>query len=204
MLRLLSAALVVAALLWPALPASAETRFTALLTGDQQVPTPVVSNAIGTASLRLNDARTRLEIVVQLAGVDLDGTLTPGTDSDDVFAMHIHSGGPGVNGNVVFGFILPDNDTSGDLSIDAANGLLTSGWDAAEGQLTTLTAELPNLFAGDLYFNVHTVANSPGEIRGAILLSNSVPGLGLPGQIALALLLLGVSWLRLSRDRTPG
>jgi hypothetical protein len=192
------AALPATLLLCPA-GASAETRFTSLLTGDQQ-PVPVVTDAVGTATLLLNDEQTRLEIELQITGLDLDGTVTPGTGDDNVFAMHIHV----LPIDIVFGLMTPNSDLNGDLTIDAANGLVTSGWDMNEGNGTTLTAQLPNLFAGNLYFNVHTSAHPDGEIRGAILLADSVPGLPLAGLVALAALLLGASRWTLSRDGVPG
>ena len=142
----------------------ATTDFTSSLTGDQEVP-PVSTNAFGSALLRLNDAMDRLEILVSVFGLDFIGA-TPDT-SDDITAFHIHVGAPGVNGPVVFGFISPNSDTDSELEL-FANGLggtLSSGWDLDEG----LGASLVDLFNGDLYFNVHTVGNPAGEIRGQII-----------------------------------
>ena len=142
----------------------ATTDFTSSLTGDQEVPTPIVTNAFGSALLRLNETMDRLEILVSVFGLDFIGA-TPDTN-DDITMFHIHVGPPGVNGPVVFGFISPNSDTDNELTL-FANGLggtISSGWDLDEG----LDDSLDDLFNGNLYFNVHTVANPGGEIRGQI------------------------------------
>ena len=160
--------------------AAATLMFSAALDGAQEVPLPTGSAATGMALLELNDAQTRLEISIQLNGLDLDGLQTASPD-DDVVGLHIHRGGFGVNGPVVFGFIGPNNDLNADLLIDPLAGLVTSAWDLNEGNATTLAAELPSLFSEGLYFNVHTPAFPAGEIRGQILQVPEPAMLGLMG-----------------------
>ena len=151
------------------LESKAVTLFSANFSGEQENP-PVTSSASGTAQLSLNDAMDRLEINIQLFGLDLDGNQTPDGD-DDVVALHIHRAPVGSNGPVVFGLISPNNDTSvpPDLMIDPVAGTLFSAWDLTEGNNTTLADELVNLFSSGLYFNVHTPGNPSGEIRGQIV-----------------------------------
>ena len=172
--------------------AQAISMFQAMLTGDQEVPS-VATSASGFASLTLNDAQTRLEITLQLFGLDLDGSQTPGDTSDDVTALHIHRAPAGANGPIVFGLIAPDQD----LNDGPIAGTVTSAWDVSEGNGTTLAAELPNLFADGLYLNVHTVTNPGGEIRGQItavvpepatvvLMGLGLVGLGYAGRRKLA------------------
>lgn len=167
--------------------ANAATNFTVTFSGDQEVPA-VVSTATGSGTLSLNDAENRLSILLSFTGIDLDGTQTADT-ADDLTGLHIHLGAAGTNGSVVFG--IPANDTSGDTLISAEFGSVASVWDEAEGNGTTLTDQLANLKAGNLYLNVHTTANPSGEIRGQILI-NPVPEpttglLSLVGIAALAL-----------------
>ena len=152
------------------LESKAVTLFSASFSGEQENP-PVTSSASGTAQLSLNDAMDRLEMNIQLFGLDLDGNQTPGDPNDDVVALHIHRAPVGINGPVVFGLISPNSDTSvpPDLMIDPVAGTLFSAWDLAEGNNTTLADELVNLFSSGLYFNVHTPGNSSGEIRGQIV-----------------------------------
>ena len=169
--------------------------FEATLDGGQEVP-PSGSSASGTATLELNAAQDRLEIMIQLFGLDLDGaqTLDPG---DDMIAGHIHAAAMGVNGPVVFGFLSPDNDTNGDLLIDAVAGTIFTGWDLNEGNGTTLAAQLPALFSSGLYFNIHTVDHPPGAIRGQILPRDPQ----VPAPATVLLLSTGLLLFRFSRVR---
>lgn len=161
--------LVTGLLLSLSIPSFASILFQADLTADQEVPTPGDVTASGSATLLLNDAMDRLEISIQLFGLDLDGLQTAADPSDDVTAAHIHSAPAGTNGAVVFGFINPNNDTNGDLVIDAVAGTIFSAWDLAEGLSTTLAAQLPNLLASGLYINVHTPSFPAGAIRGQVV-----------------------------------
>lgn len=166
--------------------------FDANLSGAQEVP-PVTSPASGSAELTLNDAQTELEILISIAGLDLDGNQTPGVDDDNVVAAHIHRAPAGTNGPVIFGFISPNSDTDNDLSIDAAAGTIFSVWDGAEGEGTTLTAELTNLMSSGLYLNIHTPAFPGGEIRGQI-----TPSVAIPEPAVLGLFGIGLVGLALS------
>lgn len=173
------------ALLLLAPAASAVQFFTADLDGSQEA-TPNASTATGSAVLTLNDAQTRLEISIQIVGLDLDGNQTPGDPDDDVTIAHIHRAPAGVNGPVAFGFIGPNNDLNGDLVIDPVAGTIFSAWDATEGNGTTLAAELANLFADGLYINIHTAAFPGGEIRGQIVPEPASAALLALGLLALA------------------
>ncbi len=166
--------------------------FTATLSGEQEVP-PVATPASGTATLELNDAQTRLEIMIELSGLDLNGLQTP-DPSDDVVAMHIHSAPPLVNGGVVFGLMGPNNDLNNDLVIDPVAGTVFSAWDLLEGNNTTLFAQLSSLLQGNLYLNFHTPDNPGGELRGQIV---QVPE---PG----SLLLMGLGLLGLAGTKRRG
>lgn len=150
-------------------PSAQGATFFARLTGDQERPNPITTSATGIGRAVLNTAQNRLEIFLQLFGVDLDGNQTPGNSLDNVTSAHIHRAPAGTNGPVVFGFISPNSDTNGDLVIDPVAGTIFTAWDLNEGNNTTLAAELSNLFNDGLYFNIHTQANMGGEIRGQII-----------------------------------
>ena len=147
--------------------------FVARLEGRQEVP-PNASRAKGFAAFVLNQEGTALRFFVFVTGLDFTGTQTadPG---DDLVAAHIHAPAPrGMNAGVVFGFFgLPFNDINpNDVVVTpfarGVGGTVFSKWDLAEGNNTTLAAQLPNILAGLSYINFHTDRFRGGEIRGQI------------------------------------
>lgn len=190
-------AVLLALALWPCASMAHTVRYVATLTGDQQTP-GVVTAASGFATLELNEAHDTLSMFVSIHGLDFVGA-TP-NPNDDVLAMHIHRGAPGTPGPVVFGLIGPNHDLDGDLAtlFDPAGlgGALSSAWDGAEGNGTTLAAELDNLANGMLYFNVHTPGNPGGEIRGQIVAASPVPVPAAAWLLGSALLGLAGRWRR--------
>jgi hypothetical protein len=171
-------------------PASAVTEFSATLTHDQEVSNPPIPNegSSGTAQFFLNDAQNAFSYHIQLFGLDLDGNQTPANPNDNVTRTHFHAAPAGVNGGIVFGQIDPSSTLRNDLDdlvVDPVAGTIDGVWDNAEGNGTTLGAQLANLFAHGLYFNVHTADHGGGEIRGQVLIvpepSTLVAGLALAG-----------------------
>jgi subtilisin family serine protease len=118
------------------------------LSGTNEVP-PVATTASGTVSLRYRPVSGVLsyEILVQVTN---DTTIT---------AAHIHQGGPGVNGPVLF-----------DLSPPGAPVNVTDqlAWD---GAVVLDSAQHDLLMAGELYVNVHTSVHPSGEVRANLLMS---------------------------------
>lgn len=176
---------IVAILAFAAAPAHAVTIFTAALTNDAEVPpaVPTLVNgqprpaSFGTATFELNDDQTALTFTVTVENIDFTGSQTD-DPNDDLTVAHLH-GGPNVTptttAGVVFGFIgTPFNDTMPTDTVvtpfaTGVGGTVTSKWDAPEGNNTTLTEQLENLFAGRVYINFHTVQFPAGEIRGALV-----------------------------------
>jgi len=149
-------------------------------TGD---PRPL---SFGTATFTLNDLQTELAMVATIFNIDVTGTQTADT-FDNLVAAHIHVGAPpGSNGPVRWGFFgAPDNDNNPDNLVvtpfaTGVGGTFTSIWDLPEGNSgTSLTSNLPGIFAGLAYINFHTVQFGGGEIRGQL---EAVPE---PGSLAL-------------------
>jgi len=142
-----------------------QRNYRARLTGDQQVPAPIDTPAIGQTLIHVSDDGTSLEVLVMVARIV------------DVIGAHIHLAPPGANGPIVASFI---PDTAG----FRANGALISTPINVEGVLVrgTITAAdlvgpldgqplkalIDAINSGNTYFNVHTSLHQPGEIRGLI------------------------------------
>lgn len=130
--------------------------FRATLTGAEEVP-PVTTIATGVADFVLE---TPTQLVYQLR-VD---------DIEDATAAHIHFGAPGVNGPVVVLLFQAEDPVSVAAPTTIATGTITAGDVNAvtgfDGSFASLLAEMR---AGNMYVNVHTTENPPGEIRGRIV-----------------------------------
>jgi len=113
------------------------------LSAAQELPAPsnVPDGASGTAEVSVDDSG----VVTATVGVsNLTGPAT---------AVHIHRGFAGATGPVIVGLSSSDGGTTWSVPADAE-------------PLTT--EEVYAFDRGELYFNVHTEANPPGEIRGQI------------------------------------
>jgi hypothetical protein len=129
---------------------SAQTHFTATLSGAQENP-PVTTTASGTGAFTLNDTWTELRYVIAYRG--LSGTLTGG---------HFHTGAAGRNGPVVRNIA-----TSG----DPASATILGSWKSTDATQPLTTALVESLLTGKIYVNFHTAANPGGEMRGQVNLA---------------------------------
>lgn len=126
------------------------TEFRAELSGAEEVP-PVQTAATGVATFtRTGDVVDyRLEVF----------------DIQNVFAAHIHSGGPGVNGPIVVTLF------AAEPPVAAPQGLLAEGsFTVGDVEEITFAALLELMRTGQAYVNVHTTANEEGEMRGQVVL----------------------------------
>jgi hypothetical protein len=130
--------------------ASAQTTYTTVLSGLNEVPT-VSTAASGTATVVLNAAGTQLSVTCQFQ--NLVGTYT---------ASHIHGPAPlGVNAGVKWGFVgAPAGWIFSNANHDGTlTNFLVSG---------IIAADVTNLNNGQFYVNVHSNVNPGGEIRGQL------------------------------------
>lgn len=132
----------IVALLTVGYVAQAQSFFTASFSTAQQTDA-VTSDATGTAALVLTDEGLRYIISVE----GLTGPITN---------AHIHAGQIGTSGGVVRS-LLPD----------FVNGTAIGTWTAGDAEPLDQDA-IAQLFAGELYINIHTTANGSGEIRAQI------------------------------------
>jgi hypothetical protein len=196
-------------------PASADTILFANITNSQENPPVVPTTAIGgpreasfgVAFFTLNDAMTSLSFTATVFNIDFTGMQTA-DPNDNIAAAHIHAGPlvtPTTNGGVVWGVIgTPFNDTSPTDTIVSpfpigVGAMITSKWDAPEGNNTTLAAQLDHILNGRSYINFHTFQFPGGEIRGAILAADTAP---IPEPATMMLVGLGgAAMLRTVRRR---
>ncbi|AXJ01861.1 Por secretion system C-terminal sorting domain-containing protein [Cyclonatronum proteinivorum] len=129
----------------------AQHYFYAALTGLTEVQ-PVQTEAFGGIAVELRGT----ELTLSGSFNDLESNFlgSPG--------VHIHEGAAGTNGGIVF-----DLNPQLDSADDARNGI----FDAGENVFSLSMDELVQLVSGELYVNVHSVDNMPGEIRGQLLLA---------------------------------
>jgi hypothetical protein len=134
-------------------------RFTAILSGSNEVP-PVTTAALGIATFHILPVGHREVLNYELDLKNIRG----------VTGAHIHIGKQGENGPVVAGLFNPS--MSGPLT-GAINGLLSAGT-LTSSELTgplagkTIDSLVIIIRGGGAYVNVHTTQNQNGEVRGQI------------------------------------
>lgn len=137
-------AAIAAATLLTGAASAQNTLFTAIITGDQEVPatnSPAIGAFNGTYNAATNTFSFSWEISNDLIGDPAD----PGA--------HIHNAPFGANGPIVFGFNQPD-------------GTWPLG---GEGVWTDVPSDMVDaLNNNQLYVNFHTTAFPSGEVRGQI------------------------------------
>jgi hypothetical protein len=155
----------VTALVITSVASAASQDFTAMLSGEHEVP-PRATDATGVATFQLSEDGTALSYSVNVANIE------------NVFAAHIHCGAKRVNGPVgVTLFMGPVG--GGPISGTLAKGTITAP-DAGNGcGWADLAAVVAAMNSGNTYVNVHTndgvapTNTGPGdfpggEIRGQI------------------------------------
>jgi plastocyanin len=120
----------------------------AQLTGDQEAPNPVQTNATGSAIVQLNNTQDQITVLVRTTGLQ------------NVTAAHIHVGAVGQAGPIIF----PLDHNATTQTLTAANLQAQP----AQG-INTFDDAINALLSGNAYINFHTQAHLPGEIRGQIV-----------------------------------
>lgn len=136
--------------------------FTITLNGEQEVPA-VTTAAMGTGIVSIDRDQTNVHFMAAANG--LSGTIN---------GVHFHSGAAGVSGGVI-------NDLA---SAFTSSGATSSGfgyWKSTDA--TPFTSAISTQFQDELvYLNMHTAANSNGEIRGQVI--RNTPCMNLTTSIA--------------------
>ena len=109
------------------------------------------TGAYGAGSLLFDAASAQLSYVVNIEGIPA-ATMT-----------HIHKGNIGVNGPVI---------------IDLLHGAVFTPAVTLSGTVALTPSQVADLYAGNYYINVHTLANPGGEIRGQVLVNDASRAFG--------------------------
>jgi hypothetical protein len=125
---------------------------TAQLTGAQEVP-PVATTFTGESTVSVDAARTMVTIATT-------HTIPPANTT----MAHIHVGGAGVSGPIIFNLVTASPvPSSFNNTLTAAN--LTP--QSAQG-VNTFSDAIDKILSGQTYVNIHTMAYPAGEIRGQL------------------------------------
>jgi len=161
-IRLITLFLLITALLITVGTAAADSsrNFRTHLSGKEEVPNPVDTNAQGQAIFQLSKDGTELKFKLIVANID------------NVVGSHIHLAPKGQNGPIVVNLFgapfVPDpgvtvNGTLAEGTITAADVVGPLGM-----QENPLEALVDMIKADNTYVNVHTVQHRGGEIRGQL------------------------------------
>lgn len=183
MLRLRTILLVCLVVLFASAPAQAVTVFVAELSGANEVP-PNASPATGFGTFILNDAETELSFDIDYSGL-IGGTVS---------GAHFHNGPAGVAAGIVRRVASAGAGLDGSfVGVWSSTDPPLAGVDPNRGPLTP--ALVSELFAGNIYFNIHTSPTFPGgEIRDQL---QAVPEPGTLMLLSTGILgLLGYVWRR--------
>jgi CHRD domain-containing protein len=128
--------------------------FSSNLSGKDEVP-PTSSNAVGWAKFQTNDNGTQISYWLNITGLN------------KITGSHIHTAGPGKNGDVVATLSGQESTRDNNATL-ALRGNITK--DNLEGPLKGKDiSELESLMSdGNVYVNVHTEEFHDGAIRGQI------------------------------------
>lgn len=133
----------------------------------QEVPPVEDSEALGIGIIQFNVGMTKADVKVTFSNL-----------SGEFSRLHLHCAPEGVNGPIVVGFVdlvSIANDNSEVATLDSntvtaaiTDDQVTAGLDC-EGQIINDLADLGDAInSGNIYWNLHTFVNPPGEIRGQL------------------------------------
>lgn len=145
-----------ALLLGVSVQAQAQTiRLTAVLSGGNEAPAPILTGATATAEVFVNIATKDVTYKIQIFNIPSGTT-----------AGHFHVGSAGVAGPVVVD-LAPPRDISNDYVL-TGTATAASLRPNAERGIRDWDDFIQSLVGGQTYLNIHTAVNPGGEIRGQL------------------------------------
>ena len=204
---------------WTNLPTRAATLFTSDLDSSQEVDPGGATNssATGFSNLELFESTPGTFSLNYSLTVSSDINFEPVasgtpvdeiTEANDAILLHIHNAPSGVNGPVVFGIFNPNDDNDPNVTFNNDGSTTISGvWEPDEGS-EPLSNFVPQLLAAtpgedvDLYWNLHTVADPAGAIRGQLVaVAASEARVPEPSSLKALMLLSSIGFLLRQRPR---
>ncbi|WP_242117670.1 CHRD domain-containing protein [Aestuariivivens sediminicola] len=136
--------------------ASAQVKFNfnTHLSPDNEVSLIIRTNATGQANVKISEDETMIYYKIIVANIE------------NVRASHFHKAPPGENGGVVVGLFLGPKK-EGRFNGILAEGYITSESFSEDGE-NKLAMLIQDIRDGNIYINVHTDKNPPGELRGQL------------------------------------
>ncbi len=162
-LLLLAVFLALGVMLTPATLLAQETTYSASLSGSDHTP-PITTDATGTFAATVDLATGAISYTLTVPSI------TAAT------AAHIHVGAADESGPVVVPLFAAADGSVDSIDVSSTAGAADLVGPFAGDPLGFVTA----LLAGNLYVNVHTMANPPGEIRGQIQPGAAAPAPAAP------------------------
>jgi hypothetical protein len=145
----------------PAMVAAQAVQYRATLNGASEVP-PTTSTATGTFTASLDEAAGTITWTLSVPSIT------------NAIAAHLHQAAPTAAGPIVLNLYVPP---SGTAPVGSLNVSGTSRQTDVIGPLAgNFAGFVAALKAGNIYVNVHTTQNPPGEIRGTVVLAQATPG----------------------------
>lgn len=158
--------------------------FFADLSGGEEVP-PVDTESSGHGQFRLDRHETKLSFTYKLHGA-------PGSGLTGASGSHLHCAPKGVNG-ALFALMAGatpgavdgstvlsggfDGDAQASATLTAGNIIPTNTCENSIGyKIETIADVAKALRNGDVYVNIHSVANPSGELRGQVYQANQKGG----------------------------
>ena len=136
--------------------------FTATLTTAAEVPLPTTElSCSGTVRIQLNVTRANATAPITAATADFNATIAACPTTTVIRISHIHEAPVGVSG----GIVVDTGIVQGDVVLTNGAGTLTrNGINVTDVNVAQRMIDNPAGF----YFNIHSVANGPGVIRGQL------------------------------------
>ena len=135
-----------------------DREFKAVLSGANEVPTPIVTAASGKAEFEVNRDQTKIKFEL---------TIRNATNILGAAGAHIHCAPAGQNG-VVVAFLAGPVTGGFDGKVEIEATLPDANVIAGSACGTTVADLVEAMRAGNTYVNAHSTAHPTGEIRGQI------------------------------------